>query len=146
MLFRSREYAIGIYMIASNVVMEFQSNYAKKVYVAPKGTVHTTSESAIRSTYNCIGTIPASTDGKGSDWWIGDIAVDTITGAFYPSKIGSSDSQGFGDRVYAGGANTSGFREYPLGGLLWAGSVAGSVCLFCGSGLSWAGWNFGGCD
>lgn len=143
---QGREYAIGIYAIASNVVMEFQSNYAKKVYVAPKGTVHTTSESAIRSTYNCIGTIPASTDGKGSDWWIGDIAVDTITGAFYPSKIGSSDSQGFGDRVYAGGASTSGFRECLLGGYLRDWSSAGSVCLLCGYWLSWSVWYSGGCD
>lgn len=34
------------------------------------------SDAMIRNTYTCVGTIPANPDGNGSDFWVGDIAVD----------------------------------------------------------------------
>lgn len=141
---QGREYAVGGYIIASDTVMDFQSNYSKNVYVAPKGVEHSSSDSVIRSTYNMIGNIPANTNG--SDFWVGDIAVDESMGAWHPSIIGSGNAQGFGDTVYAGGTETSGTREYLQGGYLWLGSVAGSACLDCWSWLPWTYWVFLACD
>ena len=139
---QGREYAVGGYMVASDTVMDFQSDYSKKVYIAPKGLAHSSSDATIRSKYTCIGTIPANSDGKGSDYWIGDISVDVNTGGWFPSAKGSSNSQGWADMLYAGGANTSGTREYLMGGSLWFGSHAGCSCVACGSGLGWASWAF----
>ena len=141
---QGREYAVGGYIIASDTVMDFQSNYSKNVYVAPKGVEHSSSDSVIRSTYNMIGNIPANTNG--SDFWVGDIAVDESMGAWHPSIIGSGNAQGFGDTVYAGGTATSGTREYLQGGGLGGGSGAGSASLSCGLGLPWTGWYYLACD
>ena len=132
------EYALGAYLIASDVVMVFKSDYSKDVYVAPRGVKHSTSESTIKSTYKLIGNIPNS--GNGSDFWIGDITIDEETGAFFPSTIISSGSQGMCDRVYAGGTATSGTKEYIQGGNLRNGDNAGVSCLYCRGGLSPAGW------
>ena len=143
---QGREYAVGGYMVASDTAMDFQSDYSKKVYVAPKGVAHSSSDATIRSEYTCIGTIPANPDGKGSDYWIGDISVDVNTGGWFPSAKGSSNSQGWADMLYAGGAVTSGTREYLMGGLLWYGGVAGECCLVCWVSLSGWDWNFLGCD
>lgn len=143
---QGREYAVGGYMVASDTVMDFQSDYSKKVYVAPKGVAHCSSDAMIRKTYTCVGTIPANPDGNGSDFWVGDIAVDVDTGAWFPSAKGSSNSQGFADMVYAGGKTTSGMREYLQGGPLGAWSIAGSACVVCWGGLAGAHWNFLGCD
>lgn len=118
---QGREYAVGGYMVASNTVMDFQSDYSKKVYVAPKGVSHSSSDAMIRNTYTCVGTIPANPDGNGSDFWVGDIAVDVDTGVWFPSAKGSSNSQGFADMIYTGGKNTSGTREYLQGGNLGSG-------------------------
>ena len=143
---QGREYAVGGYIVASDTVMEVQSDYGKKVYVAEKGTAHITSTTTIPTTYKIVGTVPASADGTGADWWVGDIAVDMGTGVWYPSVEGSSSAQGYGDRCYGGGTSTSGFREYLQGGSLGNGSNAGSACLLCGGGLSTASWHFLGCD
>lgn len=143
---QGREYAVGGYVVASDVVMDFQSDYSKNVYVAEKGTAHSSSDNTIRSTYKMIGNIPASSDGTGADWWVGDISVDMDTGTWFPSAIGSSNTQGYGDRCYAGGTSTSGTRGYLQGGNLGLGSFAGSACLDCGSWLGWAGWHSLGCD
>ena len=143
---QGREYAVGGYMVASDTVMDFQSDYSKKVYVAPKGVAHSSSDAMIRNTYTYVGTIPANPDGNGSDFWIGDIAVDVDTGAWFPSAKGSSNSQGFADMLYAGGKTTSGTREYLQGGSLWAGSSAGSACVLCWGGLGGAVWSCLGCD
>ena len=80
-------------------------------------------------------------DGKGSDYWIGDISVDVNTGGWFPSAKGSSNSQGWADILYAGGTSTSGTREYLMGGLLWYGSVAGCSFVSCWFGLDRASWN-----
>lgn len=138
---QGREYAVGAYLIASDTVMDFQSDYSKKVYIAPKGLAHSSSDATIRSKYTCIGTIPANPDGKGSDYWIGDISVDVNTGGWFPSAKGSSNSQGWADMLYAGGTSTSGTREYLMGGHLGYGSAAGCSFLHCGDWLDWAAWN-----
>lgn len=143
---QGREYAVGGYMVASDTVMDLQSDYSKKVYIAPKGLAHSSSDATIRSKYTCIGTIPANPDGKGSDYWIGDISVDVNTGGWFPSAKGSSNSQGWADMLYAGGANTSGTREYLMGGNLWDSSDAGAAFLFARFGLGNAWWYFVGCD
>ena len=140
---QGREYAVGAYLIASDTVMDFQSDYSKKVYIAPKGLTHSSSDATIRSKYTCIGTIPANPDGKGSDYWIGDISVDVNTGGWFPSAKGSSNSQGFGDILYAGGANTSGLREFLMGGNLGGGLNAGCSFVSCWLGLGGTAW--GGC-
>lgn len=144
---QGREYAVGGYIVASDMAMDLQADYTKHVYVAEKGTTHTSAEATIRSTYKQIGTIPAAAAGNNADWWIGDVAVDMETGAWYPAVEGSGESQGMGDRCYAGGSTaTPGMREWLQGGDLWSGSGAGSACLACGNGLSLAWWNCLACD
>lgn len=144
---QGREYAVGGYIVASDMAMDLQADYTKNVYVAEKGTEHTSVEATIRSTYKQIGTIPAAAAGNNADWWVGDVAVDMETGAWYPAVEGSGGSQGMGDRCYAGGSTaTSGIREWLQGGFLGAGSAAGSACLFCWYGLSVAWWNLLACD
>ena len=144
---QGREYAVGGYIVASDTVMDLQSDFTKHVLVAPKGVAHSSSDATIRSTYTHIGTIPAATAGNNADWWIGDIGLDMDTGSWYPSIEGSGSSQGVGDRIYAGGSgSTSGTREYLQGGHLWCASFAGSACLFCGYWLGVGHWDFVACD
>ena len=144
---QGREYAVGGYIVASDMTMDAQADYTKKVYVAEKGTEHTSVDATIRSTYKQIGTIPAAVAGNNADWWVGDIGVDMETGAWYPAVEGSGDSQGMGDRCYAGGSSaTSGMREWLQGGSLWNGSAAGSAFLSCWFGLANAGWLSLACD
>lgn len=139
---QGREYRNGAYEIASDTVMVFQPDYSKDVYVCPKGVTRSSDEATIKKTYTKIGNIPASIDGKGSDWWIGDLTIDTSTGAWFPSAIGASDKQGIASRLYAGGTSTSGTREYLQGGSLGGGSGAGFP-LSCWYGLGGAGWSCG---
>lgn len=132
------EYLLGAGVIASDTVMYFNEDYSKDVYYAPRGVAHSKTDSVIKSTYTNVGTIPANTDGKGSDWWSGDI-VQT-GGAWYPINQVSSSGYGNKDICGAGGATTSGSREYYQGGALWHGSVAGLCFLRCWNGLSWVLW------
>lgn len=144
---QGREYAVGAYIVASDTVMDLQTDYTKRVLVAPKGVAHSSSDATIRSTYEHIGTIPAAAAGNNGDWWIGDCGFDNDTGSWYPSAEGSGSSQGYGDRVYAGGAGaTSGTREYLQGGGLGSGTGAGSACLSCGGGLGGGAWYCVACD
>lgn len=144
---QGREYAVGGYIVASDMAMDLQADYTKNVYVAEKGTEHTSVEATIRSTYKQIGTIPAAAAGNNADWWVGDVAVDMETGAWYPAVEGSGESQGMGDRCYAGGSTaTSGMREWLQGGFLGDGSDAGSAYLVCWDGLSSARWGSLACD
>lgn len=144
---QGREYAVGAYIVASDTVMDLQTDYTKRVLVAPKGVAHSSSDATIRSTYEHIGTIPAAAAGNNGDWWIGDCGFDNDTGSWYPSAEGSGSSQGYGDRVYAGGAGaTSGTREYLQGGVLGGGSNAGSASLNCGLGLGVGNWYCVACD
>lgn len=144
---QGREYAVGAYIVASDTVMDLQADYTKHVLVAPKGVAHSSSDATIRSTYEHIGTIPAAAAGNNADWWIGDCGFDVDTGSWYPSAEGSGSSQGYGDRVYAGGsAATSGMRGYLQGGRLWSGTSAGSAYLSCWDGLGNENWNYAACD
>lgn len=137
---QGREYMVGGYMVESDTVMEFQSDHSKKVYAAPKGVAHSSSDATIKSTYKVIGTIPYPASGGDGSFWIGDIGVDTETGAWYPSAVGISNSQGFADHCYGGGTASSGFRESLQGGYLGYGSSAGSCFLHCGNGLGVGYW------
>ena len=144
---QGREYAVGGYIIASDTVMDLQPDFTKKVYVAPKGTAHSSSDATIRSTYTEIGIIPASAAGNNADWWIGDFELNADLGGWWPYAEGSGSSQGTGDMYYAGGVGaTSGMREYLQGGSLWVGSFAGSAFLLCGVGLAGGAWDCLACD
>lgn len=134
------EYLVGGGTIASDTVMVFKPDYSKDVYVAPRGTKHVANESTIKSSYLLVGNVAASADGKGSDYWTGD--VEQNYGAWLPTNQVANSSQGNKDIVYAGGATTGETREYYQGGTLWYGAHAGFCCLHCGLGLGGASWCF----
>lgn len=136
---QGREYAVGAYIVASDTVIDLQSDFTKHVFAAPKGTPHSSADATIRSTYEQIGIIPAAAAGNNADWWIGDCGLDDATGSWYPSAEGAGYSQGYGDRCYAGGSGaTSGIREYLQGGILWLGTNAGAAYLNCRNRLSYS--------
>lgn len=137
------ECSVGGYIVYSDSVMVFKEDYSKDVYIAPRGVKHVKDEATIKRTYKLIGNMPGN---NGTDWWIGDIGVDMETCSWFAKAVGKSDSQGWGDRCYTGGKSTSGTREDLGRGNLGAGSVGGSVCVLCWSGLGRAGWDFLGCD
>lgn len=137
------EDAVGGYIVYADSVMVFKEDYSKDVYIARRGTKHVTDEAAIKSTYKLIGNIPGN---DGADFWIGDIGVDTETCAWFVKAVGSSDRQGWGDRCYAGGKNTSGTREDLGRGNLGNGAHGGPVCVYCGGRLGGASWYCLGCD
>lgn len=137
------ECSVGGYIVYSDSVMVFKEDYSKDVYIAPRGVKHVKDEATIKSTYKLIGNMPGN---GGTDWWIGDIGVDMETCSWFAKAVGKSDSQGWGDRCYAGGKSTSGTREDLGRGSLWNGSFGGSVFVYCGSWLDGASWNFLGCD
>ena len=140
------EYQVGAYHVAANTVMVFKSDYSKDVYIREKGTAWSDNENIVKSTYKLVGNIPASADGKGIDWWVGDVGIDEETGAWWPIAATDSSDRGMGSRVYAGGTATSGTRESLETGGLGGGASSGSACVNCGSGL-WDGWwNYGSCD
>lgn len=143
---QGREYLWGQYCVASDTVMEFQSDYSRIVYTAPKGVKHSSSEATIRSTYKKVGTITPFGGTDNNDTPIGDVMIDTDTGAWFPYSKASGTSVGVGDYIYAGGKATSGFREYLQSGSLWSGANAGACCLNCWAGLSGAYWHYGACD
>ena len=141
---QGREYLLGAYEIASNVIMEFEEDKTTSVYVAPKGATITNDITTIRSNWTKIGTIPTIADN--GDFWIGDIGINTSVASWYPSVVGSSESQGIGDRCYRGGATAAGIREFLSSGYLGYGSAAGSCSLDCGGAPSGAHWGFVGAD
>ena len=137
------EDAVGGYIVYADSVMVFKEDYSKDVYIARRGTKHVTDEATIKSTYKLIGNIPTN---DGADFWIGDIGVDTETCAWFVKAVGSSDRQGWGDRCYAGGKNTSGTREDLGRGDLRGGAFGGPVCVNCWVGLGGTYWGYLGCD
>lgn len=137
------ECSVGGYIVYSDSVMVFKEDYSKDVYIAPRGVKHVKDEATIKSTYKLIGNMPGN---GGTDWWIGDIGVDMETCSWFAKAVGKSDSQGWGDRCYAGGKSTSGTREDLGRGNLWNGSGGGSVFVGCWGGLGRTGWYFLGCD
>lgn len=133
------EIMVGGGEIASDTVTFFNSDYSKDVYCAPIGVKHTTDETTIKTTYELIGNIAASSNGEGSDYWSGD--VEHINGAWLPKNQVGNSGQGNKDMLYAGGKATSGTREYYQGGRLWNGAYVGFCCLNCWDGLDGALWN-----
>lgn len=141
---QGREYLIGAYEVVSNVIMEFEEDKTTSVYVAPKGATITNDIATIRSNWTKIGTIPTIADN--GDFWIGDIGINTSVAGWYPSVVGSSNTQGIGDRCYRGGATATGIREFLSSGSLGDGSGAGSCFLDCWSAPSGAAWRCAGAD
>ena len=137
------EDAIGGYIVYADSVMIFKEDYSKDVYIAKRSTKHVSDEATIKSTYKKIGNIPGN---DGNDFWIGDIGVDTETCAYFAKAIGNSNAQGWGDRCYAGGKNTSGTREDLGRGFLGYGASGGPVFVSCWFWLGWSGWDCLGCD
>ena len=137
---QGREYAIGAYTVAADTVAYLLENNSRDVYVAPRGVPHSPTWATIQSTYTLAGNIPAYNDGTATDYYIGDIDVDTTLGAWNPSSESSSPAQGFADRYYAGGDATLTQRELLQGGFLWNGSGAGPSCLGLGDWLGSAWW------
>ena len=133
------EDAVGGYIVYADSVMVFKEDYSKDVYIARRGTKHVTDEATIKSTYKLIGNIPGN---DGADFWIGDIGVDTETCAWFVKAVGSSDRQGWGDRCYAGGKNTSGTREDLGRGNLRNGANGGPVYVNCRNRLDRTNWNY----
>ena len=143
---QGREYAVGGYIVASDTAAWLNADGTRTIYVAEKGTAHSSSDSAIKSAYKSVGTIPASADGQTSDWYIGDDSVDSDTGAWWPSAQGSGSTQGVCDTYYAGGAGSDAFREYLMGGNLGYVADAGGSCLALWDGLGAEGWFYLACD
>ena len=135
------EYSLGIAIICADTVMNIEPTYEKTVYVAQKGTKHVANA---YTGYKLVGTIPAA-DGNNREFWSGDLTLDTETGAYYPSTVGSGEAVGTGDIVWAGGKNT-GIREYYTCGALGVGAVAGAGFVDCWNGLGGAGWSCGSAD
>lgn len=130
------EYHIGTWIIASDTVMFFNPDYSKDVYFAKRGVAHSTSDSVIKSTYQKIGTIPNYQ--TATDWWVGD--VNYVSGCWYPYSPLSS-GQGYRDKCWAGGAITSGSREYLQCSRIWSSSDAGLATLYCGCWLGYHVWD-----
>lgn len=143
---QGREYAVGGYMVASDTVALLNADGTRTVYAAKSGVAHSSSDDTIKSTYKIAGTIPVNSSGSVADYWVGDDGVDTDTGAWYPAKQGSGNTQGVGDMYYAGGKADNTIREYLQGGSLRDGSLAGASCLLLGYGLGVEVWYCLGCD
>lgn len=132
---QGREYAVGGYIVASDTVALLNADGTRTIYAAKKGMDHSSTDATIKSTYKIAGTIPVDSSGSVADFWIGDDGFDMDTGAWYPAKQGSGNSQGVGDMYYAGGTSSNTLREYLQGGHLGSGSAAGGSFLYLGSGL-----------
>lgn len=143
---QGREYAVGGYVVASDTVALLNADGTRTIYAAEKGVDHSSSDTTIKSTYKIAGTIPVNSSGSVADFWIGDDEFDMDTGAWYPAKQGSGNSQGVGDMYYAGGKADNALREYLQGGGLGLGSDAGASFLYLWGGLGDGSWYFLGCD
>ena len=136
------EYVLGVYTVASDSVMLFNTDYSKDVYVA-NGATHTAKETTIKSTYTKIGTIPASANGNGSDYWTGDVAH--VNGGWYPYNEATSTT-GNKDLIWAGGKVTNGLKALLQGGTISLGTSAGLCYLNCNDSLSVLVWDCASAD
>jgi hypothetical protein len=137
------EFLNGQYIVASDTVLSMQADFKHKVYACARWDTRLTTN--IEASYSLIGALPAA-DAPGSDFWEGGIDLDTPTGAWFPSSVGSSDSLGTGDGAYGTGSGTSGYREYLQSGQLGSGSYGGFGSLYCWYGLSGGYWDCASCD
>ena len=133
------EFMWGQAMIESNSMSEKDANGDWLQYFAPKGVKHVANA---HTGYVCAGKIP----GASSDYWVGDIDVDT-RGFMWPSTKGTSDSLGAGDRVWGPQSGSAGdLRERYSVGPLGGGSFDGIALAYLWRGLSGASWDCGCCD
>lgn len=140
---QGREYNIGCCEIASDTVLDCHNLDDNDILVALRGVKHSTADATIRSTYTKVGMMPVVTVAGNQS--IGDVAIDTTTGAWYTSTYGGSATQGMGD-IANGVGNQNGMREYLQRGLLWYGLSAGCSFLDCRHGLDKAIWYCGASD
>lgn len=143
---QGREYAVGGYIVASDTVAWLNADGTRTVYVAEKGTAHSSAQSVILESYKKVGTIPAYGNNAVADGYVGDFGIDAESGVWYPGNKGSGSSQGVGDYLYAGGTASDTLREYLQGGNLGGGSAAGAGCLYLGYALSGGHWYYAACD
>lgn len=143
---QGREYAVGGYIVASDTAAWLNADGTRTVYVAKKGTDHSSTESVIRYTYKNVGTIPVGSGGAGSNWYVGDDSVDANTGAWWPVAEGGGTSQGACDYYNSGGNSSDTLREYLMGGNLGDGAGAGGSCLYLRNGLGSGYWSYLACD
>lgn len=143
---QGREYAVGGYIVASDTAAWLNADGTRNVYVAEKGTDHSSTSSVIQDTYKNVGTIPVGSGGAGSNYYIGDDSVDADMGAWWPATEGGGTSQGMGDYYNSGGNSSDTFREYLMGGNLWNGPYAGGSFLHLGGGLGDEYWSYLACD
>ena len=140
------EYAVGGYFIPSDTVMVLLENNIKRIYATKTfDAERKTDLNDILDAYDYIGDVYTYDleDAFNQDYWIGDIKFNGEHCITYPCSLGSGSNTGVGDRAYAGGAiSNNSMREALLGGGLWAGSLAGSSSLNCGSGLASAYWSY----
>lgn len=130
------ECMVGGCEVASDEVADITEEAGRDIYIAA-AIPRTSNITTIRNTYKKAGSMPRLT----GDIWVGDVQIDTETGAFFVKSVGSGDKVGTGDRYYGGNdEGQSGQREHLQGGFLWNGSHAG-FCYRHGSfGLGAAGW------
>ena len=140
---QGREYNVGCYEVASDVVLDCHNLDGYDVLVVPKGAKRSTAEATIRSTYIKAGMMPGVS--VAGNMYIGDVAIDATTGVWYITTYGGAETQGMGDRVYGVG-NQGGIREYLQRGDLEPGSSAGCSSLDCGVTLNGGRWDFGAGD
>lgn len=122
------EYGNGQSMLASDIMLMYQSDYSAKLYYAAKGVerVYQNYDTA----YEDIGTLFAPSAGNTEDIWISDYHFDVARGLCYPLKAGGSANEGAGDKYYAKAALTSGFRTYLMYGRQSCNTDGGALCLY----------------
>lgn len=141
---QGREYAIGASVVACNVVL-YNGDGDEDVYVANKGIAHSSDTSIVSATYSKLG--PAFINSQ-QNYYIGDISVDNIKAAWFPTAASAGNSTGWCDQCYirSGNGYASGWRELLWGGRLAHGLDAGP-CHWNGYyGLGSANWSFAARD
>ena len=136
------EYAIGMYFLATDTILSFNADFTADVLCWPHGSKPAKNTS---TGYTKVGTTPRS-NANNDDYFIGDCKYDTEHGVWFPATVGTGDSVGVGDKVFAGGNTASGLKEYLQGGFLLHGSDAGSGLLSRWDALSHASWNVASAD
>lgn len=136
------EYLNGQYIVPSDTILSFNADFSADVLCWPHGSKPS---KATATGYSKVGTTPAY-NSSNADYWSGDFAYDTEHGVWLPVTIGSGDSVGTGDRVWAGGNTASGLKEYLMCGGLWDGSNAGAGFVHRWDALSNAAWHLASAD
>ncbi|MCD7779039.1 MAG: hypothetical protein LUH47_11205 [Clostridiales bacterium] len=143
------EYDCGANIIASDTTAIYQSDYSMNIYTAEKGVSHSSTQSVIENTYKLVGTAPtieyADSESTNIVEYVGDIAVDMSTGAWWVSDMGASTANGWADRFYFL-RTSAGIKEYAQGSSESLKLLGGSAALNCRYALSYAPWGYCACD